>query len=107
MAVGDKNRRQFLHLFSDAIPFKDTVDIASAADAETQAADITVTGAAVGDFVLIAPGVDVEDLTLDARVTAADTVTVTVNNNTNGAVNLDPQTIKGVVLKEGEAFAHL
>jgi len=107
MAVGDKNRRQFLHLFSDAIPFKATVDLDNAADAATVAAEVTVAGAAVGDFVFIAPGVDVADLTLDARVTAADTVTVTVNNNTGGAVNLASQTIKGVVLKEGEAFAHL
>lgn len=107
MSVGSQNRRQFLHLFSDAIPFKAPVDFASAADAETQGANVTVAGAALGDFVLIAPGVDVADLTLDARVTAADTVTVTVNNNTGGAVNLASQTIKGVVLKEGEAFKHL
>ena len=97
---GQQNAVQFQGLFENVIPFVATgVDFASAADAETQAVDITVTGAALGDIVLAGINVDVADLTFDAQVTAADTVTVTVNNNTGGAVNLASKTVKGAVLK--------
>ena len=97
MAVGREDPRQFRELFKAVIPFSATVDFSSAADAETQASDITVTGAALGDLVLASINVDVADLTFDAQVTAANTVTVTVNNNTGGAVNLASATVKGLV----------
>lgn len=101
MAVGTSGPRQFQGLF-ETIPFKATVNMASAADAETQAADITVAGAELGDLVLVAFGVDVADLTVDAQVTADDTVTVTVNNNTGGAVDLAETTVTGIVLKPNQ-----
>lgn len=103
MAVGKKQSRQFQDLF-DVIPFKATVNFASAADAETQPVDVTVAGAALGDLVVVALGVDVADLTLDAQVTAADTVTLTVNNNTGGAVDLASTTATGIVLKPTNGF---
>jgi len=75
-----------------------TLDLANAADAATVASDVTVTGVALGDIVMGASlGVDVADLTLDAQVTAADTVTVSVNNNTGGAVNLASTTVRLLV----------
>jgi len=98
MAVGTKGSRQFQGLF-ETIPFKATVNFASAADAETQAVEVTVEGAELGDLVLAALGVDVADLTFDAQVTAADTVTCTVNNNTGGAVDLASTTVTGIVFK--------
>jgi len=102
MAVGTKGSRQYQGLF-ETIPFKATVDLASAADAATVAANIAVAGAEVGDFVRVAIGVDAQDLTVDAQVTAADTVTVTVNNNTGGAVNLASTTITGIVEKPNKS----
>ncbi len=107
MSVGSKNSRQFRGLFGESIPFKATVDMGSAAVGEFAAADITVAGAAVGDFVMIAPGIDLTDVILSAQVSAANTVTVVVNNNTAGIVDLDSQVFTGAVLKAGHVFESL
>jgi hypothetical protein len=96
MAVGTKAARQFQALF-DTIPFKATVDFGSAADAGFVAADITVTGAVLGSPVIVAIGVDVVDVGVSAQVTAADTVTVVLDNNTGGAVDLASTTVTGMV----------
>jgi hypothetical protein len=78
---------QFTALF-DAAVFSftleaDTIPI-DAGGGETQEAVfvITVPGVALGDFVFISPGVDVVDLSLVAYVTAADTVTLQIENLT-------------------------
>lgn len=99
MTVGVKAARQYQGIFEEVIPFVATVNLGNAVDAATVSADITVTGAALGDLVRVAIGVDVADLTVDAHVTAANTVTVTVNNNTGTAVNLAETTFKGIVEK--------
>lgn|GEM_PF-6149001 len=65
-----------------------TWDPASLADGAQESKDVAVTGAAVGDFVLVAAPVDVVDLLISAQVTAADTVTITIANETGGAVDL-------------------
>ena len=70
-----------------------TWDAASIAIGAMESVDITVTGAALGDFVLVSIGTDTLDLTLTAQVTAADTVTVTLANNTAGAVDLASTTV--------------
>src|SRR5262249_57763162 len=56
-------------------------------------ADVTVGGAALGDLAVGSFSLDVQDLVLSAAVTAADTVTVTLSNNTAGAVNLNTGTL--------------
>lgn len=72
-----------------------TLDLGNAVDAATVGSDVTVTGVDLGDMVIgCSLGVDVQDLTLDAQVTAADTVTVTVNNNTGGAIDLASTTVR-------------
>jgi len=63
-------------------------DLASIAVGAMQAKDVTVTGAALGDFAIASFSVDVTDLVLNAQVTAADTVTCVLLNNTAGAVDL-------------------
>ena len=102
MSVGTKGPKQFQGLFA-VIPFKATVDFGSAgandAAASTASSTIAVAGAELGDFVLVAPGIDVTDITLSAQVTTTDVVTATVHNGTTDAVNLASQTITGVVLK--------
>lgn len=51
--------------------------------------DVTVPGVALGDVVGgIAVGVDTVDAVIGGAVTAANTVTLTLLNNTAGAVNL-------------------
>jgi len=62
-------------------------------------ADVTVPGAALGDFVLVSLGVDTVDAVVRGAVTAANVVTVTLLNNTAGAVNLASTTVRIAVLK--------
>lgn len=107
MGQAYKGARQFQDLFGEAIPFTASVNFADTATAGEDAVDVTVTGAALGDFVLLAPSIDVADAVLSAQVTAADTVTVSLVNVTGGNVNLAAQTIYGVVLKKGGAFGGL
>lgn len=77
-----------------------TVDFASVADGDEAAADITVAGVALGDIVTgVSLGVDVVDATVTANVTAADTVTVVLANNTGGAVDLASTTVRVVGLR--------
>lgn len=97
MAVGTENARQFHGLF-DTIPFTATVDPGSAAAGAEVSGTITVTGAAVGDIVLLAPGVDLQTLLLSASVISANTVEWVLNNETGGTVDLASSTWKGVVL---------
>ena len=112
MAVANKAARQFQALF-DTIPFKATVNFASAGDndgsgAAFASADITVTGAALGDAVpFIALGLDSVDVTVTAAVTAANTVTVTVNNPTVDAVDLVSTTVTGCVYSPKGVFNSL
>jgi len=71
-----------------------TWDPASILDGDEVAVDVTVPGAALGDFALASLGVDVADLQLDANVTAANTVTAVLSNSTGGAVNLGSSTLR-------------
>lgn len=60
-------------------------DLAAGADAHL---NITVTGAALGDLVLFASGVDPVDVTFSAVVTAANVVTISAVNETADHVDL-------------------
>lgn len=80
-------------LFSGMLSGSDTWDPGSIADGDEEAKDVTVTGAALGDFVLVSSSLDVADLVLTGQVTAADTVTVQLANNTGGAVDLGSGTV--------------
>lgn len=66
---------------------------ASIADGDEEAKEITVNGASLGDFAIASFSLDVSDLTLDAQVTAANTVTCVLANNTGGAINLGEGTL--------------
>jgi hypothetical protein len=76
-----------------------TWDAASIADGDEVAVEVTVTGAELGDFVLASLSVDVADLVLSAAVTAANTVTAVLANNTGGAIDLASATLKVRVIK--------
>lgn len=84
-------------LTSVALTGSATWDAAEIADGDEAAAEITVSGAALGDFVMVSHGVDVADLVLNAQVTAANTVTAVLANNTGGAVDLASSTARAVV----------
>jgi len=97
--------RQWWQLFNELLPFKEilfaseTKDWGSIADGDEEAEEVTVTGAALGDFAIASMSVDVEDLQLGAAVTAANTVTCVLSNNTGGAVDLGSGTLKVMVIK--------
>jgi hypothetical protein len=61
---------------------------ASMLDGNEEAVDVTVPGAALGDFAFVSIDIDVTDLELSAQVTAANTVTVSLSNNTGGTIDL-------------------
>ena len=102
-----KQSRQFNDVFSNVIPFTFSATEATIATGAVSAGDVTVPGAALGDFVLVAPRSDIVDLVVTALVTAANTVTVTLANVTGGAVTAlsGGFTINGVVLGVGSVFA--
>jgi hypothetical protein len=49
---------------------------------------ITVTGAAVGDIVLVAPPYDMQDIVYCGYVQAANTVEIRIQNESGGVINL-------------------
>jgi hypothetical protein len=79
----------------------ETYDAGSIADGDEEVGEITVTGAVLGDFVLASLSIDVADLAITAAVTAADTVTYQLLNNTGGAVDLASATVYVRVLPKG------
>ena len=74
-----RNPAQFQSLFN-VIQFTFTFDDNSIANANSTVADLAVIGAAVGDFVLIAPSIDLVSVTATGWVRAADSVTVCFQN---------------------------
>lgn len=80
-----------------------TWDASSIADGDEEAVEVTVPGASLGDFVLSSLSVDVADLALSAAVTAANTVTAVLSNNTGGAVDLGSATLRVRVVPFGDA----
>lgn len=97
------NRQQFQHVFDVVASVTATVDPACLIDAAGASTDVTVTGAALGDFVLVAPKVDVVDVLVDARVTAANVVTIRVQNESGATVNLASSTWNLLVLRPAAA----
>ena len=87
-----------LNGFANAISANKAWDAGSIGDGNEEALEVTVTGAALGDFVLSSLSIDVADLVLTGAVTAADTVTLILANNTGGAVDLDAATAYVLVI---------
>ena len=77
-----------------------TWDAGSIADGDEEAKEVTVSGAELGDFAVASFSVDVSDLCLDAQVTATDTVTCILSNNTGGAIDLGSGTLRVKVIKK-------
>lgn len=77
-----------------------THDFASVADGAKASTTVTVTGAALGDFVVaVSLGVSQAGVLLTGYVSAADTVTVDLHNETGGAVDLASTTLRVLVRK--------
>lgn len=69
-----------------------TWDPGSIADGDGETKSVTVTGAALGDFVLVSSEIDIQDLQLTAYVQATNTVELRLDNNTGGAIDLGSTT---------------
>lgn len=70
-----------------------TYDAASTLDAAGLTTTVTVTGAALGDFAIGSYGVDLQGITATYYVSAADTVTLRLQNESAGTLDLASATI--------------
>ena len=94
-----QGREQLSGVFSNIWTAKGTIDFASVADGDEAVDTIAVPGVALGDVVLgVSASVDVADLNLTAAVTGANEVTVQVNNNTGGGIDLSATAVYKVVV---------
>ena len=75
-----------------------TYDTASLVDGAGATTTITVTGAVLGDFVLVSFGVDLQGISVTAYVSAADTVSVRIQNESGGTLDLASTTVRALVL---------
>lgn len=66
-----------------------TWDAGAIADGNFESKDITVTGAALGDYAWATITVDLVDMAICAAVTLADTVTATIMNQDSAGANID------------------
>ncbi len=62
-------------------------NMASLNDEDEVVTTVTVTGAALGDYVEVSSSADVADLELTGMVTAADVVTVQLSNLTSAGID--------------------
>ena len=62
--------------------------------------DITVSGAVLGDFVLVSAPYDLQGITCNGYVSAADTVKIRLQNETGGTIDLASGTWKAIVLQQ-------
>lgn len=82
------------------VAWTETFDAGSIAAAGYEAEDVTVPGAAVGDFVMASlTTMGTNDMMLTAHVSAADTVKVVLFNPTSGAIDLGSGTLAVIVFK--------
>jgi hypothetical protein len=90
------SRADFVKLTSEA-----TWDPGSLADGVGEtSAGITVTGAALGDFVIVSAPYDLQGIACSGYVSAADTVNIRLQNETTGVVDLGSGTWRVLVLKK-------
>lgn len=82
-----------------------TYDAPSLVDAAGATTTVTVTGAALGDFVLVSLSVDIAGITITGYVSAADTVSVRVQNESGGTVDLASATLRALVFKRSAFVA--
>ncbi len=97
--AGPLGPRQFQDLFT-CIPFSGTCTLTAAGGAETSQVLTGVSGAALGDIVLLGVVEDAEDGSLTATVNAADQVEIILANATASTITIAAGTVvRGVVLK--------
>lgn len=86
-------------LFSAVFNGTATIDPASLIDGAGATATITVTGAALGDYAMVVAPYDLQGLTVTAYVSAANTVSIRIQNETGGTIDLASGTWKAKALR--------
>ena len=89
-----------LEALADAVSGSKAWDAGAIANGAEEALEITVVGAALVDFVLSSLSIDLTDLSLSGAVTAADTVTLVLSNNSGGSINLGAAVAYCMVIKK-------
>lgn len=100
MATVIQGKQQLPGAFNEMWLVTETVNFGNAATGSGTFAsvDVTVPNVAIGDIVMgVSMGVDTVDAVVAGAVTAANVVTLTLMNNTAGAVDLASTTCKFVV----------
>lgn len=92
-------------LLAAALTGSATWDPANLVDGAGESKDITVTGAALGDYAMGSLGVDTQGMILSAVVKAANTVTLRLQNETGGALDLASSTARARVVPSGGPVA--
>ena len=77
-----------------------TWNVGSLADGAGETKSLTVTGAEIGDFVLVSAPVDLKDMTVTGYVQAANTVEIRVQNESGNTVDLASGTWRVLVIKK-------
>lgn len=77
-----------------------TIDPGSLLDGAGETVTITVTGAAIGDYAMVSPGVDLQGISVTVYVSAVDTVSCRIQNETGGTIDLASSTWKAKVIKD-------
>ena len=91
---------QFRGLFSETWLVTATLDTINLTDGTGVNDTVAVPGVALGDMVLgFSFGVDLAGMTLTSYVSAANTVTIRVQNESSGTVNLAPTKIRLVIAR--------
>lgn len=101
--MSEFKRRQFQDIFDVVAVVTATVDPACLVDAAGTTAVVTVTGAALGDFVMVAAPYDLVDVTVTAYVQAANLVEIRVQNESGAVANLASGTWRIAVLRPSTA----
>jgi hypothetical protein len=100
MATVYQGKQQLQGLFNEMWMVTETVNFANAATGSGTFAsvDVTVPNVALGDIVMgVSMGVDTIDGVVGGAVTAANVVTLTLMNNSAGAIDLASTTCKFIV----------
>ena len=100
MATVIQGKQQLPGVFNEMWMVTETVNFGNAATGSGTFAsvDVTVPNVALGDIVIgVSMGVDTVDAVIGGAVTAANTVTLTLLNNSAGAIDLASTTCKFVV----------
>ena len=105
MSAAQAARKSFVSVFSEVLCAKATINVASLIDAAGATQTISVPGVALGDLVLgVSFEVDLQGITVTAYVSAADVVSIRVQNESTATVDLASTTVTVIVAKRGPAF---